>query len=119
MKATTLNQAITLARKQESDVNVTLSKTQHLQRNNQLKPSYRPVNKAPVYKPSYKPSHKAINENSQPKRLLTEAGMIARKEKIIKTMHGSALGGHSRINRTLQRWRMLFYRPAIKEEVHT
>ncbi|KAL2245963.1 UNVERIFIED_CONTAM: Retrovirus-related Pol polyprotein from transposon [Sesamum indicum] len=36
---------------------------------------------APVYKPSYKPAYKARNENSQPRRLLTEAEMRARREK--------------------------------------
>ncbi|KAL0284905.1 UNVERIFIED_CONTAM: putative mitochondrial protein [Sesamum angustifolium] len=40
------------------------------------------------------------------------------REKIIKTMHDSALGGHSGINGTLQRLRILFYWSAIKE-VHT
>ncbi|KAK4391489.1 Retrovirus-related Pol polyprotein from transposon.6 [Sesamum angolense] len=41
------------------------------------------------------------------------------REKIIKTMHDSALGGHSGINGTLQGLRILFYWSAIKEEVHT
>ncbi|KAL0313937.1 UNVERIFIED_CONTAM: hypothetical protein Sangu_2238100 [Sesamum angustifolium] len=34
-------------------------------------------------------------------------------------MHDSALEGHSRINGTLQRLRMLFYWPAVKDEVYT
>ncbi|KAL0350215.1 UNVERIFIED_CONTAM: Transposon Ty3-G Gag-Pol polyprotein [Sesamum radiatum] len=41
------------------------------------------------------------------------------REKIIKVMYDSALGGHSGINGTLHRLKMLFYWPAVKKEVQT
>ncbi|KAL0374355.1 UNVERIFIED_CONTAM: Transposon Ty3-G Gag-Pol polyprotein [Sesamum radiatum] len=41
------------------------------------------------------------------------------RERIIKVMHDSALGGHSGITGTLQRLKMLFYWPTAKEEVQT
>ncbi|KAL0409740.1 UNVERIFIED_CONTAM: hypothetical protein Sradi_1908400 [Sesamum radiatum] len=81
MNPTTLTQAIVLARKQEITVNAILSKTQPNLKNTQPKPTYRPQNKTPTFKPSYKPSFKSRNENSQPRRLLTEAEMRARREK--------------------------------------
>ncbi|KAL2243479.1 UNVERIFIED_CONTAM: Retrovirus-related Pol polyprotein from transposon 17.6, partial [Sesamum indicum] len=41
------------------------------------------------------------------------------REKIIQTMHDSALGGHFDITGTIQRLQMLFFWPTIKEEVST
>ncbi|KAL0376670.1 UNVERIFIED_CONTAM: hypothetical protein Scaly_0784600 [Sesamum calycinum] len=81
MKPTTLDQAIVLARKQESMVNAILRKTNQHQKTNQGKPIFKPPNKGPPYKPSFKPSFRYREENSQPKRFLTEAEVRARKEK--------------------------------------
>ncbi|KAL2237277.1 UNVERIFIED_CONTAM: Retrovirus-related Pol polyprotein from transposon 17.6 [Sesamum indicum] len=62
-------------------VHAIIKKSQQPLKNNLLKNAYKPVSKAPAYKPSYKPTFKARNENSQPRRLLTEAEMRARREK--------------------------------------
>ncbi|KAL0326250.1 UNVERIFIED_CONTAM: Transposon Ty3-G Gag-Pol polyprotein [Sesamum radiatum] len=60
-----------------------------------------------------------------------EAGILRRKwricvgshggirEKIIKSMHDSALGGHSGINGTYQRVKPLFYWPTLKGDINT
>ncbi|KAL0299990.1 UNVERIFIED_CONTAM: Transposon Ty3-G Gag-Pol polyprotein [Sesamum angustifolium] len=60
-----------------------------------------------------------------------EAGILRRKgricvgshggirEKIIRSMHDSALGGHSGINGTYQRIKPLFYWPTLKGDVNT
>ncbi|KAL0411857.1 UNVERIFIED_CONTAM: hypothetical protein Slati_3775400 [Sesamum latifolium] len=41
------------------------------------------------------------------------------RSRIIKAIHDSALGGHSGINGTYQRLKLLFYWPKLKEEVQT
>ncbi|KAL2245946.1 UNVERIFIED_CONTAM: Retrovirus-related Pol polyprotein from transposon 17.6 [Sesamum indicum] len=56
-------------------------KTQQSLKSNPLKNAYRPVSKTPAYKPSYNPAFKARNKNSQPRRLLTEDEMRARRER--------------------------------------
>ncbi|KAL2237850.1 UNVERIFIED_CONTAM: RNA-directed DNA polymerase [Sesamum indicum] len=81
LRPVTLNQAIMLSRKQETVVQAIIKKTQQSVKNTPIKNAYRPVSKAPTYKPSYKPGYKSRNENSQPRRLLTEAEMRARREK--------------------------------------
>ncbi|KAL0376671.1 UNVERIFIED_CONTAM: Transposon Ty3-G Gag-Pol polyprotein [Sesamum calycinum] len=60
-----------------------------------------------------------------------EAGILRRKgricvgshggirEKIIRSMHDSALGGHSGINGTYQRVKPLFYWPTLKGDINT
>ncbi|KAL2230956.1 UNVERIFIED_CONTAM: Retrovirus-related Pol polyprotein from transposon [Sesamum indicum] len=67
---TSLSGAIVLARRQEYAMNAILKKTQPINRNPHPKPPYKPPLKNPP-----------LRSNFQPKRLLTEAEVKAKKEK--------------------------------------
>ncbi|KAL0413968.1 UNVERIFIED_CONTAM: hypothetical protein Sradi_1598500 [Sesamum radiatum] len=64
-------------------VDAILRKTNQYQKSSQNKAPYKPPRKNSPYRPTFKPSFKNIDENSQPRRFLTEAEVKARKEKNI------------------------------------
>lgn len=80
MKPTTLNQAIVLARKQETMVDDILKKSNQQQKSNPNKNPYKPPNKNQPYKPAFKLSFKNRKDNPPYRRFLTEAKVKGRKE---------------------------------------